>query len=58
MSGTVSLVTVRADVNPVPWTQAHMAFTLAFPIVLVPLTTLDQRGLLPEEVAPGPTTNP
>jgi cytochrome d ubiquinol oxidase subunit I len=31
------LVPVLADVNPVPWARAQMAFTLAFHIILVPL---------------------
>ncbi len=31
------LVPILADVNPVPWARAQMAFTLAFHIMLVPL---------------------
>ncbi len=54
----MSLVTVLAAVYPVPWARTQMVLTLAVHIVLVPLGTLDQRGLLPEEVAPGPTPNP
>ncbi len=37
MTVLADLVPILADVNPVPWARAQMAFTLAFHIILVPL---------------------
>src|SRR5688572_30006204 len=37
MTATLGALTAILQVNPVPWARAHMAFTLAFHIILVPL---------------------